>query len=178
MKKILILSSVILLAVGFTGCTPITKTEGVMQGSTYQIFTKDDGSNISWIQLRGSKYGESRLDAKTTQEALMFSLRVAALDVRKKGYNYFAVVNDGSNNLEGFPINRAKDYAKYITLADTDPDKQFKTRGRMGRIGGATVSPIRGMTGRVNLRYKPVKDALKDTVFAVWSVEQTLRDTK
>lgn len=177
MKKLLLLST-LLSSILFTGCTPITKVEGDLKGIKYEIKTKDDGSNIAWIELRGTKYSESRPDVKLVKEALMFSLRVAALDVRKKGYNYFVLVSDGTNNLEGFPINRANDLAKYITLSDTDPDKQFKTRGTNGRLGGAMATPIRGMRGNVNLRYKPVKDEVKDSIFAVWSVEQTLRDTK
>lgn len=164
------------MAVVFNGCTPINTTEGTLKGLKYGIVGKDDGSNTFRVSLRGSRYDEWRADVKTTQEAIKFSLRVAALETKRRGFSYFALINTGANNLQGFPINRADDLSRYATLANTN--EAYATRGRNGGLGGASRIPLRDSRGVVQLKIKAVEDTLKDSVFAVWSVEQTLKDTQ
>lgn len=137
-------------------------------GEKYTIWTEDGGAYGIIVKNSRMKISGS---VKDWEVVLKKQLNIAAKETKKMGYSYFVVTNSNVNNLNGFPLNNVKNLLKFITLEKRKPS--FATDGS-GRKPSNLISST-----AMNLRFKPVPSTmLKNGLISVWSVKQTLRDTK
>ena len=166
-KSIILISSVIGLLL--SGCgAPLEP--GVEKGEKFDIIPSSekgvyylsDKSEINTIKKSTSLSQDKR--------ALKRELRIVAKTTKKKGYNYFIILNRDMNNANGFPINNVNDLHRYISLKKRNGD--YFTNG--------TIQGQKGILSynRVKIKFKPVSSKVLDTYISAWSVGQTLKDTQ
>jgi len=155
MKKFISLMALVAVFM-FSGCSQ--PEVGKFNGKSYNLWEKEKGT-----------YKVSSLGRLNLKE----QLNVAALETKKRGFNYFVLLNAGVNNLNGFPINRYSELRRYISLQSRFPS--FQTNGKNQKRGN---TPLRFGKDRVRVLFKPVGNEYKNSYISVWSVAQTLRDTK
>lgn len=159
MRKIILSLMAVSAMVMFSGCAGGPAEGLAPSGGKYHVWNKNDG--VFSINPIGK--GPS----------LKEELRVAATESQKKGFDSFVILNTGSSNMEGFPINRYSELKRYYTLRDRKPS--FQTNGKNQRRGD---HPLRSPNGSFQLWFKPVnKTEFNNTYISLWDVEQTLRDT-
>lgn len=167
MKKVIMLV-VAISAVVFTGCAKPDKV--TKDGQEYAIWPQDNNS----YSISAPAYTDNieRGVAKSYEAPMKRQLKLAAEITKQKGYSYFVILNAGMSNLDGFPINTYKELLRYVTLGP-----RHKTFQINGRNQGRGTIPFLDLT-RVRLWFKPVGQEVANSYISVWSVEQTLRDTK
>ena len=139
-------------------------------GAKYNIW--DEGGQVYSVSMKGTDYDKVRTYSKVSdyKRNLFTQLNIAARETKKMGYKYFVVVNTKINNLNGFPLNNANNLLKFVTLKTRKPS--FATNG-----SGKRTTLVR--SGEMILHFKPVPSSmLKNGLISIWSVKQTLRDTK
>jgi len=159
-----------LAMVGFSGCASTTGIAGVSDTGVKYKLSKEDG----FYQVHLYDFANDSIYSNSTEKdykrVLYTQLNVAAKETKRMGYNYFLVTNSKISNLNGFPINRASELNRFITLKARKPS--FATNG-----SGKKSTLIR--TGEMLLRFKPVSaDLANNGLISVWSVSQTLKDTQ
>lgn len=158
----------VLAVVGFSGCASTTGIKGISASGTEYRLGKEDNSYMVIIDDRRLKSTATVTDYK---RVLYSQLNVAAKETKRMGHNYFVVTNSNVNNLNGFPLNRASELHRFITLKTRKPS--FATNGA-GRKPTSLIS-----TQAMYLRFQPVPASmLENGLVSVWSVNQTLKDTK
>jgi len=168
MKKTILFLTIALTMSVFTGCASTTGIKGVSASGDEYHLGKEDNSYMVVIDDRSIRSYSKTEDYK---RILYTQLNIAAKETKRMGYNYFVVTNSNVNNLNGFPLNRASDLHRFITLKTRKPS--FATNGA-GRKPTSLIS-----TGAMYLRFQPVPASmLENGLVSVWSVKQTLKDTK
>ena len=168
MKKVylVLLLFVILITTGCAKLTPKLSYEGV-EYRLYYDFEADDAYNISFENRYLTWYRDVGV-----QKALKLNLKIAAIETKRKGFNYFVLTNAGLNNLSGFSINNYKDLIRYITLHKRK--KSFATGGgNQGRGKWRLIDH-----GHVHIGFNPVGDEYKNSFISVWNVDETLREVE
>lgn len=163
--SIFLFLTMIFLTTGCTKLTPKLSHEGI-DYRLYYDFEADDAYNISFKDRDLTSYRDVGVD-----NALKLNLKIAAIETKKKGFNYFVITNAGLNNLQGFPINTYKELMRYITLHERK--ESFATGG--GNNGRGKWKLIDN--GHVHIGFKPVGDEYKNSFISVWDAEQTIQDT-
>ncbi len=169
MKKIVLILAVLSAVVLNAG----VHSKGVTsKGGKYTIWNKGGYYSISMSQSIDRKIYAGKAGAqKMYKDVLYTQLNVAAKETKKMGYSYFVIVNSNVNNLNGFPLNNAKNLYKFISLQSRKPS--FSTDGQERKPSSIINS------GGMRIYFKPVPSSmLKNGLISVWSVKQTLRDTK
>lgn len=155
----------------FGGCASTTGIKGVSKLGTGYTLGKEDGA---YMVFPDDVYENSiRTYSKETdyKKVLYTQLNIAAKETKRMGYNYFVITNSNVSNLNGFPINRASELLRFITLKARKPS--FATNGSGRKPTNLICS------GGLNIRFKPVSsEMLNNGLISVWSVSQTLQDTK
>lgn len=172
MKKNILMSLMALIAVvGFSGCASTTGIEGVSKSGTKYSLGKEDNSYMVSMKSGKDRRIKSSYTKNDYEKVLYTQLNVAAKETKRMGYNYFVITNSNVSNLNGFPINRASELNRFITLKTRKPS--FATNGA-GRKPTSLISST-----SMYLRFQPVSsEMLKNGLVSVWSVSQTLQDTK
>ena len=166
MKKTVLAIAALGLMVLFSGCAkPVAR--GDLGTVKYEISEYEEGSYSVYFSKSSFKLDGT---AEAFGKHVKFALRVAALETKKMGYNYFVIDNVNINNLQGFPLNTTDELVRYTTKAIRKDSFSHTDIGRSKR-GYFWNSGVR-------LVFKPVKDAMADSIISVWSVEQTLKDTR
>lgn len=157
MKKTILSLMAVVALFAFNGCAKpeVKKSAG---GVEYNLWPKDNNS---------FKFGDG------SGLSLKQQLNIAAKESRKKGYQYFVLLNAGVNNFNGFPINTYGELVRYHTLQKRK--SSFATNGKNQNRG---KTPLRTGSGGFSVWFKPVGNEYKNSFVSVWSVSQTLRDTK
>jgi len=156
MKKTILSLMAVVAVFMFSGCSkPEVKSKN---GVEYKLWSKENNS---------LKFGDG------SGLSLKKQLNIAAEESRKRGYSYFVLLNAGVNNLNGFPINTYSELVRYHTLQKRK--SSFTTNGKNQNRG---KTPLRTKSGKFSIWFKPVGNEFKNSFVSVWSVEQTLRDTK
>ena len=131
----------------------------------------DKGGYYSVAMYSGANRLKSEAPLATYKKVMYMQLRIAAQMTKRKGYNYFVITNSNISNLNGFPINKASEVVRFISLQKRKPS--FATNGR-GRKPTSIIN-----RGGLRLLFKPVPSTmLKNGLISIWSVKQVLRDTK
>ena len=168
MKKIISLTSIaVLLLAGCTKLASVSNYAGI-EYRLYYDFNAPNAYDIRFLNRDMTSY-KNYIGLK---KALKVNLKIAAVETKKKGFNYFVLTNDGVNNLNGFPINTYSELLRYVTLKQRK--SSFATNGTNQSRGKWPLLTL----STVNIGFKPVEDKYKNSYISVWSVEQTLRDTK
>jgi hypothetical protein len=170
MKKYILMIMAFVAMVAFSGCASTTGINGVSKLGNKYTLGKEDNSYM--VVMRSPSEDRIRTTSSEAdyKRVLYSQLNVAAKESKRMGYNYFVVTNSNINNLNGFPLNRANDLSRFISLKARKPS--FATNGA-GRKPTSLIN-----TGGMNLRFQPVPDSMvKNGLVSVWSVNQTLRDT-
>jgi hypothetical protein len=168
MKRVYLVSLLFILFLN-TACTKITPKLSY-QGVDYRLyydFEANDAYNINFLDKDLTNYRKVGLE-----KALKLNLKIASIETKRKGFNYFVMTNPVLNNLEGFPINSYKELLRYITLHKRK--KSFSTAG--GNQGRGKWKLVDG--GHVQLAFKPVGDEYKNSFISVWSADETLKDVE
>ena len=112
MKKVIMLVMVALGAIGFTGCSTSSKIVKVPSSMGSELVVRDIGDNkysIRYYKIKGFMNKEKQTIAI---KGINFAKKYGKLN----GYKYMAIVNEGTNNLAGFPINDMSNMKKYLSL--------------------------------------------------------------
>jgi len=169
MKKIVLILAVLSAVVLNAG----VYSEGVTsKGREYTIWDKGGYYSIAMSESIDRKIYAGKAGAqKMYKDVLYTQLNVAAKETKKMGYNYFVIVNSNVNNLNGFPLNNAKNLYRFLSLQSRKPS--FSTDGQERKPSSIISS------GGMRILFKPVPSSmLKNGLISVWSVKQTLKDTK
>jgi len=183
MKKILMLSAILMGAVLFSGCAGVSvidiavpKKVDSKTGLEYEIYKAPEGDYTVEAKIGGDfrsiKSGkEKSLENAQSKKRVLYALfRAAARGTKDMGYNYFVVTNPEINGFGGFPINNFDQLMRYVTLADRKPS--FDT---LTSMSSATYRDLIGDMGYVTLRFVPVSKKVYDSgVYAVWKVSDFL----
>ncbi len=168
MKKIILSLMALAISILISGCSNVIAKGIEPSGKTYTLWEKD---GIYSIAADTRRVHESSEYIDEENKVLKSQLNIAAKETKKMGYNYFVLVNDNVNNLNGFPLNNYKNLSRFITLKKRKPS--FATDGQ-DRGEDNLIS-----TGAMRIRFKPVSATmLNNGLISVWSVSQTLKDTK
>jgi len=171
MKKYILMIMALVAMVAFSGCASTTGINGVSKLGNKYTLGKEDNSYMVVMRSSSEKRIKSVATVIDYKRVLYSQLNVAAKETKKMGYNYFVVTNSNVNNLNGFPLNRASDLSRFISLKARKPS--FATNGA-GRKPTSLIS-----TQSMYLRFQPVPASmLENGLVSVWSVNQTLKDTK
>jgi len=168
MKKIIFVMAV-LTAILNAGIV----AEGISKNGNIYTVSKVDGGSFRINMESGDdrRIRNKSTTVKADLNVLKTQLNAAAKQTKKMGYNYFVVTNSNVNNLNGFPLNNYKNLGKFLTLKKRKPS--FATNAHGSKPSSLVAA------GAIYLRFKPVPSSmLKNGLVSVWSVKQTLRDTK
>jgi len=144
------------------------KDSVVIGGSTFVLYDEGDGNyvvsqrdNFKDRIYAGDKKSYDRVMGKTFKALDYFA--------RKHGWSHFVLLNNGVNNLNGFPIDNYRDLKRYVTLHARK--KTFQTNG--ANFGRGTRRLIWD-TGTVAPYFRPVKmnKDLRNSYISVWSVSR------
>ena len=141
---------------------------GVENGEKYRVFKSHKGG---YYIKDSSKYNKVNKSTSLSQDkaALKRQLRIIAKTLKKSGYKYFVLTNRDMNNVNGFPINRANDLHRYLTLKKKNP--AYYTSGRLPKNSARPGNGYR-------FKYQPMNSKATNSYMTLWSVSQTLKDTK
>jgi hypothetical protein len=113
MKKIVYILMIALVAFGLSGCgvTFVKVPEKIKK--EFEV-TVDKNVYTFYSRKRYSTYS----DNLTKGAIIVFDrgLKIAENFGKQNGYKYMAIVNEGTNNLVGFPLNTKESFDKYIGL--------------------------------------------------------------
>ena len=106
------------------------------------------------------------VQAKTDLYKGLFN--IAALETRKKGFNYFVLTNSNFSNLNGFPISDFKTFMKYITLKFRKDN--FST-SEVGHDGDSLM-----LNGVISMKFMPVSNKIANSgLVSVWKVSDFIK---
>jgi len=130
MKKILNLVIVALAAMLISGCagsSTMVKVPGV-NPDRVTIWDQDEGKGkVHFVSERKYYSLENGTKRDKYAKGVKIALNAAALYGLSKGYTYLAVINNGINNLSGFPLNNFETLSRYLKLEDRK-GTHFKVR--------------------------------------------------
>jgi len=163
MKKILLMGIATLVMANAS-----STVKRIDNGVEYKV---THGKKANYIQSSSKVFKISKSTSLAhDKKALKTALRITAKEVQKDGYKYFVLLNRDVSNVNGFPINRVNELSRYISLRKRNSD--YYTSGRIKTSGII-------MYGSLSIKYKPMTSKqFKNSFLTVWSVKQTLKDTK
>lgn len=184
MKKILMLSVIVMGAMLFSGCAGIQKIVVAVPKKVdtktnmeYSIYKNPEGDYSVQPKIGGEyqdiKSGQEKsLENAQSKRKVFYALfRAAARGTKDMGYNYFIVTNPEISGFGGFPIHNFNQLMKYVTLADRKPSFDTVTG-----MTSATYMDLINSAGDVSLRFVPVPKKVYDSgVYAVWKVSDFIR---
>jgi len=115
MKKIVYILMIALVAIGLSGCGSSFKRVKVPENISKEFEVSVNKNIYTFYSLREYyKYA----DNSTKGAIIVFDrgLAIAKNFGKQNGYRYMAIVNEGTNNLVGFPLNTKESFDKYIGL--------------------------------------------------------------
>ncbi|BDY11823.1 hypothetical protein [Hydrogenimonas cancrithermarum] len=148
MKKITMLVMVAFAAISFIGCAASGTRVKVPSnlGSEFKVIDKGNRVyNIRTSELHKWKPSER---VSVAMRAIDFAKRYG----KANGYKYMAIVNEGTNNLSGFPINDSRSMKKYLSLYKT---KNYNPKAIQGSGRDAIIK-----NGALNLKVSYFKSSI------------------
>ena len=160
-NKFLSLSTLILVTLAFNGCG--AKSQKGLTPSNKEYIIWEKGNNIYKV----SSWTKNRINLKD-------ALNAVAKDTKARGFDSFMILNDGVNNLQGFPIHTYKSLRRYVDIKKVKGMK-FVTDGKNLNRGLPLLERMR--VESVQIKYKPLNKDLNSFV-SVWNADKTINDTK
>lgn len=165
MKKVFSLLITVFAILFFVGCSgkasvvPEVKKDGdsIKVYPVYSYYKGFDKASANYLNKHINDHGEEKFDLSET-------LKRASEEVIFSGNKYFALINNGTNNLNGFPLTKYSDLVAYCY------PYQEKKANFVDQVKGDKCS----INTETNLKIVMFKDQIPGLY--LWDANQTLKD--